>query len=68
MWGAKSLEYLGHKHGYEMVGVPEARVKALKDCIRPTNQKRMQEFLGTAGYYRKFIPDFSQWAGPLFDA
>ena len=51
-----------------MVGVPEARVKALKDYIRPTNQKELRAFLGTAGYYRKFIPEFSQWAGPLFDA
>ena len=51
-----------------MVGVPEARVKALKDFIRPTNQKGLRAFLGTAGYYRKFIPDFPQWAGPLFDA
>ena len=65
---AKSLEYLGHKIGYGMVGVPEARVKALKDYIRPTNQKGLQAFLGTAGYYRKFIPEFSQWAGPLFNA
>ena len=68
MWGAKSLEYLGHKIGYGMVGVPEARVKALKDYIRPTNQKGLRAFLGTAGYYRKFIPEFSQWAGPLFNA
>ena len=27
VWGAKSLEYLGHKIGYGMVGVPEARVR-----------------------------------------
>ena len=68
VWGAKSLEYLGHKIGYGMVGVPEARVKALKDYIKPTNQKGLRAFLGTAGYYRKFIPEFSQWAGPLFNA
>ena len=35
VWGEKSLEYLGHKIGYGMVGVPEARVKALKDYIKP---------------------------------
>ena len=51
-----------------MVGVPEARVKALKDYFRPTNQKEVRAFLDTVGYYRKFIPEFSQWAGPLFDA
>ena len=48
--------------------MPEARVKTLKAYIRPTNQKELRAFLGMAGYYQKFIPDFSQWAGPLFDA
>ena len=51
-----------------MVGVPEARVKALKDYIIPTNQKGLRAFLGMTVYYRKFIPEFSQWASPLFDA
>ena len=30
VWGARSLEYLGHKIGDGLVSVPEARIKALR--------------------------------------
>ena len=68
MWGARSLEYLGHEIGDGLVSVPEARIKALRDFHRPTNQKGLRAFLGTASYYRRFIPEFAKWAGPLFAA
>ena len=68
VWGAQSLEYLGHEVGNGVVSVPEARVKALRDFARPINKKGLRAFLGTAGYYRRFIPGFSQRAGPLYDA
>ncbi len=31
-------------------------------------QKGLRAYLGTDGYYRRFIPDFASWAWPLFDA
>ena len=68
VWGAHSLEYLGHHVGMGKVRVPEVRVRAMKDYVRPTSQKGLRAFLGTAGYYRQFVPDFSRWAGPLFGA
>ena len=37
VWGARSLEYLGHKVGLGKVEVPEARVKALKEFKRPVS-------------------------------
>ena len=48
------------------VRVPEVRVRAMKDYVRPTSQKGLRAFLGTDGYYRRFMPDFSRWAGTLF--
>ena len=68
VWGARSLEYLGHEIGDGLVSVPEARLKALRYFHRPTNQKGLWAFLGTAGYYRRFIPEFAKWVGPLFPA
>ena len=50
------------------VRVPEIRFRAMKDYVRPTSQKGLRSFLGTAGYYRRFVPNFSWWAGPLFGA
>ena len=43
-------------------------MKALSDYHKPNKQKGLRAFLGTAGYYWRFIPDFARWAGPLFDA
>ena len=60
VWGARSLEYLGRK-----VEVPEARVKALKDFKRSVKKRDLRALLGTVGYYRRFIPDYARWAGPL---
>ena len=68
VWGARSLEYLGHEIGNGLVSLPEARVKALSDYHKPKKQMGLRAFLGTAVYYRRFIPDFARWAGLLFDA
>ena len=60
VWGAHSLEYLGHHVGMGKVRVPVVRVRAMKDYVRPTSQKGLRAFLGTAGYYQRFVPDFSR--------
>ena len=52
VWGAHSLEYLEHHVGMGKVRVPEVRVRAMKDYVRPTSQKGLRKFLGMAGYYR----------------
>ena len=65
VWGKSSLEYLGHKVGLGKVEVPEARVKALKDFKRLVKKRDLRAFLGTVGYYRRFIPDYARWVGHL---
>ena len=39
----------------------------MKNFRFPVNKKQLRSFLGTAGYYRRFIPGFSGRAGPLYD-
>jgi transposase InsO family protein len=45
----------------------ESKVRAIVDWPAPKNVTHVRAFLGTAGYYRKFIRDFSAIAAPLSD-
>ena len=59
------LVYLGHEIGEGRLAVPENRVDHVADFIRPTIKKGVRAFLGTCGYYRKFVKDFGKLALPL---
>ena len=59
------LVYLGHDIGEGRVAVPEDRVTAIANFVKPTTIKGVRVFLGTSGYYRKFVPGYGQLANPL---
>ena len=67
-WGASSLTYLGQVVGEGKVSVPEARVAAIRNFRKPHSKSDLRSFLGTVGYYRKFIRDYSKIAHPLTEA
>jgi hypothetical protein len=60
------LNYLGHVTG-EGVKPDPNKVRAIKEFPVPKNVTDVKSFLGLAGYYRKFIPQFSKIAKPLND-
>jgi hypothetical protein len=43
------------------------KVLAIKESKASQNVKQVHQFLGLANYYRRFIKDFSQIAGPMFN-
>ena len=58
----RSVNFLGHvldEHGLSM---EKDKVKAIQEWPRPKNRKEILSFLGLAGYYRRFIKNFSQLA------
>ena len=59
------LNYLGHVVTSEGVRPDPAKVKAINEFPIPKNITDVKSFLGLAGYYRKFIPQFSKLAKPL---
>ena len=61
------LKYLGHVVTGEGVKPDPEKVKAVIDFPTPQNTTDVKSFLGLAGYYRKFIPQFSKIAKPLTD-
>ena len=47
------------------VSVDPKKVKAVMSWERPKSVFEIRSFLGLAGYYRRFIEDFSQLATPM---
>lgn len=60
-----SVRYLGHIVSANGVEMDPDKIKALKTWPSPTNLKELRSFLGFAGYYRRFIKDFSKIVKPL---
>ena len=49
------------------VSLDADKVKTINDWPNPRNIKQIQQFLGLAGYYRKFILHFAHIAQPLYN-
>jgi hypothetical protein len=61
----EELNYLGHIVTPDGVRPDENKIKAVIEFPTPKTQKDIKSFLELAGYYRKFIADFSAIARPL---
>ena len=61
----EEVEFLGHIVGRHGVRMMADKVKAVEEWPTPTCVGHVRSFLGTAGYYRKFIRNFSKLAAPL---
>jgi len=56
---------LGHTISSEGIAVDPSKVQEVMDWKPPTSVHQIRSFLGLAGYYRRFIPDFSRIAKPM---
>jgi|GEM_PF-3482667 len=61
------VAYLGHIIGADGVKPDPNKIKSIMEFPTPKNEKNIKQFLGLAGYYRRFIPQFSKIAKPLTD-
>ncbi|XP_070152508.1 uncharacterized protein [Polyergus mexicanus] len=59
------VTYLGHVISKDGVKPDPEKLEAVQRFPRPKTPKNIKQFLGLAGYYRRFIPNFSKFAKPL---
>ena len=59
--------YFGHRVGNGKVTPEALKVEVIRQFPTPHTKKQVRSFLGIAGYYRKFIPQYASLAVPLTD-
>jgi hypothetical protein len=61
----KETEFLGHVITPEGIKPNPDKIKQILNWPLPKTQKQIKQFLGLAGYYRRFIKDYAKLSRPL---
>nr|GEY61303.1 putative reverse transcriptase domain-containing protein [Tanacetum cinerariifolium] len=59
------VQFLSHVIDSQGIYVDPAKIESIKDWASPKSPTEIHQFLGLAGYYRRFIEGFSKIAKPM---
>ncbi|XP_066959143.1 uncharacterized protein [Macrobrachium rosenbergii] len=57
-FGKATVQYLGFEVGKGLLAPIDANVEGIRKATPPATRKQLQRFLGMAGFYRRFCPNF----------
>lgn len=63
----KQIPFLGHVVSEEGIETDPAKIDKVRNWPSPSKAEELRSFLAFAGYYRRFIKDFSKISRPLAD-
>ena len=66
-FGSSNIEFVGHKVGRGVLEINEGNARKIITSERPKTKKEVRSFVALIGFYRDFIPNFSEKAAPLTD-
>ncbi|GJS21935.1 putative reverse transcriptase domain-containing protein [Tanacetum coccineum] len=61
----QEVQFLGHVVNHDGIHVDPSKVESVKNWKTPESSTEIRSFLGLAGYYQRFIENFSKIAKPL---
>nr|GEU65462.1 reverse transcriptase domain-containing protein [Tanacetum cinerariifolium] len=61
----RTMQFLSHLIDSQELHVDPVKIEVVKNWASPTTPTNIHQFLGLAGYYRRFIKDFSKIAKSL---
>ncbi|CAI7897396.1 unnamed protein product [Closterium sp. NIES-54] len=61
----KKVQFLGHMVSAQGFHVDPKKIEAVRTWKTPENVKELQQFLGFANYYNRFVPQYAKIATPL---
>ena len=64
-WGGRGVEFLGHHIGKGRMSIPDHRSTALATYTRPRTKKGLRAFLGSVGFYRRYLQKLAHWTSVL---
>ncbi|GJP78905.1 hypothetical protein CLOP_g9170, partial [Closterium sp. NIES-67] len=63
----KRVHFLGHMVSAQGFHVDPRKIEAVRTWKTPENMKELQQFLGCATYYNRFVPQYAKIAAPLMN-